>query len=93
MATIFQCVSGTLFTAQCTFTVAGALTDPSTVTVLAQCTNGTPVVGAVTKVSLGVWTANIDTTGCSGWLGGTYIGTGACQVAENFAVEVVNQAG
>lgn len=76
--------SGTLVTVTGTFTnLEGALTDPTTVT-MTYAPAGSATVTTVTpsRVSMGIYTANIDTTGFGAVeVAYEFDGTGACQAS------------
>jgi hypothetical protein len=75
---------GTAVTTTCTFTTAaGALMDPSVITVSYRAGSAAAVTwtyggGQITRVSQGVYTAELDTTNNAGYWQVKWTGTGAC---------------
>lgn len=87
--------AGTLVTVTATFTSStGVPTDPSTITLKYMLQTQTPTVwvyggaGSISRSSTGVYSANLDTTGLFGVWVGEWIGTGACQVTQDFTFAV-----
>ena len=88
--------TGNLIVDTCTFTnESGEVTDPTTVTLeftflpSLVSTTWTVTSGQITKVSTGVYSANIDTTGQEGSCQLVWTGTGACQAVtvDTFGIQ------
>ncbi len=82
--------TGTLVQLTGTFTnVSGVLTDPTTIVCTVRDPAGNVTTPAVTRVSAGIYTANLDLTNATpGVWAYRFAGTGVCQAAEEAALFV-----
>jgi hypothetical protein len=72
----------------------GVLTDPSSITLKVSSANGVSYTwvfgssGSISKLAVGVYTAEVDTTSMTGPITVEWIGTGACALVAPFTFTV-----
>ena len=87
--------AGTAVTTTATFSVpGGAITDPSTIELRYKAGSAATVTwtylgaGNIVRVSTGVYSAEIDTTGAAGQWQIEWVGTGACAAISVSTIDV-----